>query len=868
MPDENIQIVIQDQIASSIDTKLQAIETSALGAMDALTRMQQAISKVDASAINKAAQQVGQQGAQFRSTTTNINAYSTAILRADGRLDSLTSKIQANTAAINAQAAALASYTPAAQAATAASNALSTAQNQTSSSSVAGVGNLRAVSSELQVLRGNLQGSTRAAGYFLLQLGGMSEIVQAAFPVIGALALLAILGQMVIKVAELIGNWGDLRKIQDEALKAALDYQQQQIDISQQMLESSRKIVVAQAQLNAGGTGRGATTAGRAAGFNLDTSRAKQQLATLDDQITALKANIQDLQKTASQTTSGGIPSLFNGQNAANDAAKVAQATLPKYQEQLQTLQNQRNAAAQEQRASELENQVATANERQAGFKEAQSQFLTNAAEMLALRKAQNQLNLYEERSYWYSLIDAAKVYPQAYKQMLVTIGNLSQEIDKQRSEKAKEYQKQAADQANKDFKQLEEQAEIAQKLNDEANNLGPAWERYNAAVRAGQDIANQNSANLNITNIRFGEQQGVISKATAAWLIYQQQLKLVNAELQDIQTQAAKVSSDTKLTPAQRAGELQELGNKASQLQGQKDILNAQNQNTRNPQTQSPLDQIFGTGQGGFAQQIQATYQPIQELQSTFTTAFKSIEDGAAQSIGHAIVYATNLGDALKNVAHEGLESIISGLIKLGLQWVTMQALQAIIGTTAVSATATQAAAAATAWAPAAIAASIATFGSADAIGTAAYTSSLVSAQILTTGLANAGRYVTGGFVFGRGTGQSDNLTALLSPGEYVMPANSTAQYLPELNAMRSGVYNQNGSTQRPMSVTVHTDQQTGVQVQPVTHDEVHIIATQVANQVVTSQAPRAVANDLQNGNGHVTQALNRTMFIQRRTN
>lgn len=53
---------------------------------------------------------------------------------------------------------------------------------------------------------------------------------------------------------------------------------------------------------------------------------------------------------------------------------------------------------------------------------------------------------------------------------------------------------------------------------------------------------------------------------------------------------------------------------------------------------------------------------------------------------------------------------------------------------------------------------------------------------------LMAAGFFADGGFVSGPGTGTSDSIPAMLSNGEYVMTAAATRQFLPMLEAMRSG--------------------------------------------------------------------------------
>lgn len=47
---------------------------------------------------------------------------------------------------------------------------------------------------------------------------------------------------------------------------------------------------------------------------------------------------------------------------------------------------------------------------------------------------------------------------------------------------------------------------------------------------------------------------------------------------------------------------------------------------------------------------------------------------------------------------------------------------------------------------------------------------------------------YASGGFVSGAGTGTSDSIPAMLSDGEFVMNADATRRFGPELEAMNSG--------------------------------------------------------------------------------
>ena len=61
--------------------------------------------------------------------------------------------------------------------------------------------------------------------------------------------------------------------------------------------------------------------------------------------------------------------------------------------------------------------------------------------------------------------------------------------------------------------------------------------------------------------------------------------------------------------------------------------------------------------------------------LSDNFSTFFSSFEDGFANSIGKAITGTESFGKAMKEVATDGINSLISGLVKLGEQYLIIQA-------------------------------------------------------------------------------------------------------------------------------------------------------------------------------------------------
>ena len=118
-------------------------------------------------------------------------------------------------------------------------------------------------------------------------------------------------------------------------------------------------------------------------------------------------------------------------------------------------------------------------------------------------------------------------------------------------------------------------------------------------------------------------------------------------------------------------------------------------------------------------------------------------------------------------------MQAIIQAFVRMAAQWITQQIIMAVFGkaiqAAQLAALAPIAFATAALWAPAATAASIATFGGAAVEGAA-----MAQTAIWTSALG----FAEGGLVTGPGTGTSDSIYARLSNGEFVVPADRVAQY------------------------------------------------------------------------------------------
>lgn len=264
--------------------------------------------------------------------------------------------------------------------------------------------------------------------------------------------------------------------------------------------------------------------------------------------------------------------------------------------------------------------------------------------------------------------------------------------------------------------------------------------------------------------------------------------------------------------------------------------------------------------------------------LSSAFGSFFTSLEDGFANSIGRAIVYSENLGDALRDVAKSALSELISSLVKIGVQYLINAAIgkeaSATTATASVAATTISTAAAleasatttaasvieagivAEAWATAAALVSLASFGE-NAIGAAA---GILAIEGLTQGL---GAFKDGGYTGNVGV---STVAGLVHGQEFVVNAAGTAANRSTLEAMNSGRTVGNSVGTPKITIEDHT---TGgvnfTSTAGITPDEIRLIARDEAKSVVTERAPMIVAADLNNPNSVTSKAISRNTNAQR---
>ncbi|MGT1870980.1 tape measure protein [Enterobacter hormaechei subsp. hoffmannii] len=248
--------------------------------------------------------------------------------------------------------------------------------------------------------------------------------------------------------------------------------------------------------------------------------------------------------------------------------------------------------------------------------------------------------------------------------------------------------------------------------------------------------------------NASYKQDVDDLKTALAAKKISQEQFNQTSERLEAAhQVNLAKIRAQQVVTPQQSAlGEIDPVQQLANQ-HAQELALIQQFETQKGQITQRGLE-LMNAANNEYEQARIAAQWEIYRNQSTtnqlMADAVDSLQGGATNAITGLINGTQSLQESLANIGTTILNSVVGGFVQMGVEWVKSQLMGQAAAASSLASTMAQATAAASAWAPAAMSASIATYGSAAAIGQAAYAESMVAAK----GLALAGGRRYGGTV------------------------------------------------------------------------------------------------------------------------
>lgn len=236
------------------------------------------------------------------------------------------------------------------------------------------------------------------------------------------------------------------------------------------------------------------------------------------------------------------------------------------------------------------------------------------------------------------------------------------------------------------------------------------------------------------------------LKTALAAKKINQDQYNKTAERLEENhQVNLAKIRAQQVVTPQQSAlGEIDPVQQLANQ-HAQELALIQQFETQKGQITQRGLE-LMNAANTEYEQARIAAQWEIYRNQSTtnqlMADAIDSLQGGATNAITGLLNGTQSLQESFANIGTTILNSVVGSLVQMGIEWVKSQLMGQAAAAASLASTMAQATAAASAWAPAAVSASIATLGSAAAVGQTAYAGSLLSAK----GMAIAGARYNGG--------------------------------------------------------------------------------------------------------------------------
>ncbi|WP_241723889.1 tape measure protein, partial [Cronobacter sakazakii] len=323
-----------------------------------------------------------------------------------------------------------------------------------------------------------------------------------------------------------------------------------------------------------------------------------------------------------------------------------------------------------------------------------------------------------------------------------------------------------ARKESNKEGKQSASQAEsIAQKLENLRQKAMLAGATTQELSREQAILQAQQSLGKSATQeqIRLAGEYAAQAYDTASALKEQQK-----AEKQRQDTEKAYQNVRNQSSPVLSAD---------NQFQQQMASLDAYAQ--LYPQKIAEVEQTRAAIEEQYRQQRMAAmwqeWQQQSEINQLAASAIDSLQGGATNAITGLVNGTQNLQEAFANIGTTILGSVVGGLVEMGIQWVKSQIMGQAAAAASLASTMAQATAAASAWAPAAISASIATYGSAAAVGQTAYAGSLLAAKgMAVAGAREHGGPVSANSMYRVGEGGKPEIYQANNGSQYMIPGDN----------------------------------------------------------------------------------------------
>ncbi len=301
-------------------------------------------------------------------------------------------------------------------------------------------------------------------------------------------------------------------------------------------------------------------------------------------------------------------------------------------------------------------------------------------------------------------------------------------------------------------------------------------WDTANA-IKA--QAASEKLLPESLENAKYQEDVRDLETALSAKKISQEQYNDTIEQLeQQHQVNLAKIRADQAVTPQMEAAGSVDPVTQLANENARKLALIQQFEADKTITEQQAIA-LRNAANTQFEQQRIAAQWEIYRNQSEgnelLAASLEGLQGGATNALTGLINGTQSLQEAMANVGSTILNSVIGSLVEMGMQWVKAQLMGQAAAAASLSATMAQATAAASAWAPAAMSASIATYGTAAAVGQSAYAGSLLMAKgMAVAGAREHGGPVSASSMYRVGEGGKPEIFKASNGSQYMIPGDN----------------------------------------------------------------------------------------------
>lgn len=227
--------------------------------------------------------------------------------------------------------------------------------------------------------------------------------------------------------------------------------------------------------------------------------------------------------------------------------------------------------------------------------------------------------------------------------------------------------------------------------------------------------------------------------------------------------------------------------------------------------------------------------YRNQSQANELLASSLEGLQSGASSALTGLINGTQSLQEAFANIGTTILNSVITSLVQMGIEWVKAQLMGQAAAAASLASTMAQATAAASAWAPAAMSASIATYGSAAAVGQAAYAGSMMVAKgMAVAGAREHGGPVSANSMYRVGEGGKPEIFKASNGSQYMIPGDN-GSVISHRDMQGGGGSDGGNDIHNYMNVTLNT---TG----GISNEDIANLRKMMVAEMVNQQRPNGV--------------------------